>query len=92
MSDILYLKDVVFCLVKCVLLDLRFSKRIDCIIRWLYVISEYGSEKFLFFVWCMRDKDFDVVCDMLYELSEVFEKGFSVWVYFLVYLVKYYMS
>lgn len=91
MCYIFYFKDVVFWLVKDVLMDLWFSRMIDCIIRWLYVISEYGSEKFLLFVWYLRDKDFDVVCDMLYELIEVFDKGFSVWVYFLVYLLKYYM-
>lgn len=86
-----YLKDVVICFVRCVLLDLWLSKWIDCIIRWLYVISEYGFEKFFLFVWSMKESDWDVVCDMLSELGEVFEKGLDVWVYFLVYLVKYYM-
>lgn len=92
MSDTLYLKDVALRLAKCALSDPRPSKRIDRITRRLYVTSEYGSEKFSPLVRCMKDKDPDVARDMLHELSEVFEKGTSVWAHVLAHLAKYYMS
>lgn len=92
MTHTLYLKDVALRLAKCALSDPRPSKRIDRITRRLYVTSEYGSEKFSPLVRCMRDKDPDVARDMLHELSEVFEKGSSVWAHLLAHLAKYYMS
>ena len=92
MCHTLYLKDVALRLAKCALSDPRPSKRIDRITRRLYVTSEYGSEKFSPLVRCMRAKDPDVARDMLHELSEVFEKGSSVWAHLLAHLAKYYMS
>lgn len=92
MSEPLYLKDVALRLAKCALSDPRPSKKIDRITRRLYVTSEYGSEKFSPLVRCMRDKNPDVARDMLHELSEVFEKGSSVWAHVLAHLAKYYMS
>ena len=91
MSHSLYLKDVALRLAKCALSVPRPSKRIDRITRRLYVTSEYGSEKFSPLVRCMRDEDPDVARDMLRELSEVFEKGSSVWAHLLAHLAKYYM-
>lgn len=88
----LYLKDVALRLAKCALSDPRPSKRIDRITRRLYVTSEYGSEKFSPLVRCMRESDPDVARDMLHELSEIFEKGSSVWAHLLAHLAKYYMS
>ena len=94
MSHTLYLKDVALRLAKCALSDPRPSKRIDRITRQLYVTStsEYGSEKFSPLVRCMKDEDPDVARDMLHDLSEVFEKGSSVWAHLLAHLAKYYMS
>ena len=88
----LYLKDVALRLAKCALSVPRPSKRIDRITRRLYVTSEYGSEKFSPLVRCMREKDPDVARDMLHDLSEIFEKGSSVWAHLLAHLAKYYMS
>ena len=87
-----YLKEVAIRLAKCALSDPRPSKRIDRITRRLYVTSEYGSEKFSPLVRCMRESDPDVARDMLHELSEIFEKGSSVWAHLLAHLAKYYMS
>ena len=87
----LYLKDVALRLAKCALSDPRPSKRIDRITRRLYVTSEYGSEKFSPLVRCMREQDPDVARDMLYELSDIFEKGSGVWAHLLAHLAKYYM-
>ena len=87
-----YLKDVAVRLAKCALSGPRPSKRIDRITRRLYVTSEYGSEKFSPLVRYMKESDCDVARDMLRELSEIFEKGSSVWAHLLAHLSKYYMS
>ena len=92
MSHTLYLKDVALRLAKCALSGPRPSKRIDRITRRLYVTSEYGSEKFSPLVRYMKENDCDVARDMLHELSEVFEKGSSVWAHLLAHLAKYYMN
>lgn len=87
-----YLKDVAIRLAKCALSYPRPSKRIDRITRRLYVTSEYGDEKFSPLVREMRKSDPDVARDMLHDLSEIFEKGSSVWAHLLAHLAKYYMS
>ena len=87
----LYLKDVAVRLAKCALSGPRPSKRLDRITRRLFVSSEYGSEKFSPLVRCLREKNPDVVRDMLHELIEVFEKGSSVWAHLSAHLSKYYM-
>lgn len=91
MSHTLYLKDVALRLAKCALSGPRPSKRIDRITRRLYVTSEYGSEKFSPLVRYMRLTDRDAAREMLHDLTEIFEKGSSVWAHLLAHLAKYYM-
>ena len=92
MVHTIYLKDVALRLATCALSDPRPSKRIDRITRRLYVTSEYGDEKFSPFVRSMREIDPDVARDMLHDLSEIFERGSSVWAHLLAHLAKYYMA